>query len=1039
LSAVDPLRSWERPELVGWGRLRSRTPTIPYPDAESARRGDRANSPFFLSLDGTWRFSLVARPEDAPLEFKQPGFDDSAWAMMPVPSNWTMEGFDRPHYTNVQMPFPGPPPRVPEANPSGLYRRRFVLPESWRKRRVVLHLGGAESVLYVWLNGAWLGMSKDSRLPAEFDLTPHLERTGENILAIMVVRWSDATYLEDQDHWFMGGLYRSLYCYATEPTYLADVALDGALEDDLESGRLDARIEVGFAGAVTSGWQVELQLLDGRDRPVFRKPLVADVPTTPNAYLFRGHRVEFHEPVRRPRRWSAESPALYRVLVSLRDPDGRVREVTSQRIGFRRVEIRDRELLVNGEPVLIKGVNRHEHDDTRGKAVTRASMIDDIRLMKQFNFNAVRTAHYPNQSEWYDLCDEFGLYVVDEANIESHAHLRSLSDDPTWGPAILARGQRMVERDRNHPSIILWSLGNESGAGIGFEPLAAWIRRADPTRPLHYEGGLDWNWYQDHSTTDIICPMYPTIDAIVAWASDASPDRGERPLIMCEYSHAMGNSNGSLHDYWEAIETWHGLQGGFIWDWVDQGLRRDDASGRSDWAYGGDFGDEPNDLNFCINGLVWPDRTPHPALYECKKLQQPVRIRARSARQGRIRVENRQDFEDLGWLRGRFEVAVEGKIIQRGRLPRLRTGPGKLEDVELPLRPLALQPGEEAWLTVRFEAAADQSWCEKGHEVAWEQWPIARRAAARRRPGPRGDLQLANHEGLIVAEGGGVRIAVDREAGVLDTLCFRSGKRNLEPLVSGPRLALWRAPTDNDAHNPVGGESEHLKRWKRQGLDRLRTTQTKVRGSRLRDGGVAIRIDQTSHAGVIHRQLYRLTEQGCVDLEVDFRVPKELADLPRLGMTLELAANFEHLTWLGRGPHESYSDRYVGAPVGRYEGRVRDEYVPYILPQEHGNHIETRWLELANDQGLGLRIEAVDRTANFFDFSASRYSVETLTRATHTHELEQADSIHLDLDHGQRGLGTAACGPDVLPRYRLQPGTHRLRLRIRGIGRGFDE
>jgi beta-galactosidase len=1031
MDLVDPLRSWERPELVGWGRLPSRSPTIPFPDVESALHGDRGASPFHLSLDGPWRFALMDRPENVPVDFADPAFDDTRWATIPVPSNWTMEGWDHPHYTNVQMPFAGPPPRVPEANPTGLYRRRFRVPEGWCDRRVVLHVGGAESVLLVWLNGTLLGMSKDSRLPAEFDLTPQLDPSGENLLAAMVVRWSDATYLEDQDHWFMGGLYRSVYCYSTAPTWLADMKLDGALEDDLETGRLDARIEVGFADPARPGWRVELQLFDDRDRPVFRRPLSGEVPTVPNAYLFRGHRVDFHEAVPRPRRWSAENPSLYRALVSLRDPDGELREATCQRIGFRRVEVRERELLVNGEPVVIKGVNRHEHDDRRGKAVTRDSMIADIRLMKQFNFNAVRTAHYPNQSEWYDLCDEYGLYVIDEANVESHAHLRSLSDDPKWGPAILARGQRMVERDKNHPSIILWSLGNEAGAGIGFEPLAAWIRRADPTRPLHYEGGLDWNWYRDHSTTDIICPMYPTIDAIVAWAKSG---HGDRPLIMCEYSHAMGNSNGSLHDYWDAIETWHGLQGGFIWDWVDQGLLQQDARGVRYWAYGGDFGDEPNDRNFCINGLIWPDRTPHPAMYECKKLQQPVRVTARNARQGRIRVENRQHFENLSWLRGRFEVEVDGKVVQRGRLPKLHTGPGLEEDVDLPLRDVALQPGQEAWLSVRFEAAADQSWCEQGHEVAWAQLPTARRAAAKRRPKARSGFRLESSDTRVEAEGEGVRVEVDRATGGLGHLALRAKGGDVEPLVAGPRLRLWRAPTDNDSHNPVGGESEHLKRWRRQGLDRLQITKTAVRGSRSRDGGVSIRVDQSSSAGVELRQVYRLIEPGCLDFEARFRVPKPLADWPRLGVTLALAPSLERIEWYGRGPHESYNDRFVGARIGRHRSTVEDEYVPYILPQEHGNHFETRWVALTDGEGRGLRIEAADPRADLFEFSASHYTAEALTRATHTNELERSSSIVLDLDRGQRGLGTAACGPDVLPAYRLKPGIHHLRLRFRGAG-----
>jgi beta-galactosidase len=1024
---VIPSRSWEMPELVEWGRLPARSPLVPFPDVEAALTSERESSPYFSSLNGQWSFALVDRPESVPEGFADPRFEDADWAAIPVPSNWTREGWDRPHYTNVQMPFPGPPPRVPDENPTGLYRRRFVLPADWDGRRVVVHFGGAESVLYVWLNGELLGMSKDSRLPSEFDLTPHLV-SGENVLAAMVVRWSDGTYLEDQDHWFMAGLYRDVYLYSTEPTWIADVKVDGALEDDLVTGRLNVQVEAGFQ-APEKGWRVEIDLQDDRGRSVLRSPRSEEVPVDPNPYLFRGHRVRFAETIRKPRLWSAESPSLYRMTVALLDPSGQCTEAVSQRVGFSRVEICDRELLINGEPVVIQGVNRHEHDDVRGKAVTRESMIADIRLMKQFNFNAVRTAHYPNQSEWYDLCDEYGLYVVDEANVESHAYLQSLSDDPRWAAAILARGSRMVERDKNHPCIILWSLGNESGSGVCFESVAAWIRRYDPTRPLHYEGGLAWNWYRDHTTTDVICPMYPEIDDIVSWAESG---HGERPLIMCEYSHAMGNSNGSLHDYWDAIFTHHGLQGGFIWDWVDQGLLEEDERGRVYWAYGGDFGDEPNDRNFCINGLIWPDRTPHPAMHEFKKLVQPVEVAARSPRSGRFRVTNRQHFEDLRWLRGRFEVSVDGRIVQRGRLPRLTAGPGEIQELDLPLRVPELDPGQESFVTLRFETARELPWVEVGHEVAWEQFALAARAPSRKKPRPQTPAELERSgDSLIASLGGGrdaVRIEVDRTTGQVTHLDLAG----LVPLLSGPALQVWRAPTDNDGVKAWGGGGKALGRWRELGIDRLAVTKTEVRGSRHQDGSASITVDQQTNLGISHRHVYRLAEPGVVEVENRFRVPRELPDLPRLGVSLRLSSSFDRLTWLGRGPHESYWDRKVGAAIGRFETTVAQEYVPYIVPQEHGNHTDVRWLALCNEDARGLCVEALPGADGaWLEFSASHLSTEDLTAARHTNELEPRDEVILNLDRFQRGLGTAACGPDTLPAYRTKPGTHRLAFRLR--------
>ncbi|MBW2316848.1 MAG: beta-galactosidase, partial [Deltaproteobacteria bacterium] len=647
-------------------RWPGRSGLTPFPDAKAARAGDATASPWRISLDGAWKFQLVARPEDVPGEFADPGFDDGAWGEIQVPGHWTTQGYDRPHYTNVQMPFPEQPPRVPDANPTGLYRLRFDVPASWAGRRTVLHFGGAESVLYVWVNGVAVGLSKGSRLPAEFDLSEHVS-AGENTLAVAVVRWSDATFIEDQDHWFMAGLHRGVCLLSHGRTFLRDVAADASLDDAYENGVLGVRVEVGCDGRMPPGWKARIQLLDPRGKAVWKRAVERDVAVPGNPYLHRGTWAEFIEPVARPKKWTAETPHLYRLVVELLDAEGKVAEAVSQRVGFRRVEVRDRALRVNGVPILIRGVNRHEHDDVRGKAVTRESMLADIRLMKQFNFNAVRTAHYPNDPEWYALCDEHGLYVVDEADIESHGFLASLCHDPRYTQAFLDRGMRMVMRDKNHPSIVLWSLGNESGHGANHGAMAGWIRQYDPSRPLHYEGALQWNLYGTPPTTDVVCPMYPPIDEIVAFAKS---DKSDRPLIMCEYSHAMGNSNGSLSDYWDAIEAHDALQGGFIWDWVDQGLAAVDESGREYWAYGGDFGDVPNDVNFCINGMIWPDRTPHPAMWEAKVLQQPVGVALRSAKAGRVRITNKRGFTDLSGLRGAWAMSVDGRVVKKGRLAR---------------------------------------------------------------------------------------------------------------------------------------------------------------------------------------------------------------------------------------------------------------------------------------------------------------------------------------------------------------------------------
>ncbi|MDJ0865199.1 MAG: glycoside hydrolase family 2 TIM barrel-domain containing protein [Myxococcota bacterium] len=1055
---MDPLsstfRSWEQPECTGLNRLPARSPLVPFPDAERARRGEREDSPWFRPLDGRWRFRLVERPEAAPAEFVAPDLDDGDWDEIEVPGNWTTQGWDRPHYTNVVMPFDCEPPRVPDDNPTGLYRTRFALPDAWRDRRVVLHFGGAESVLYVWVNGQFLGMSKDSRLPAEFDATALLH-PGENVVAAMVVRWSDGSWLEDQDHWWMAGLHREVFLTATDRTWLADLQVDAGLDDDLETGVLEVRAEVGFADAPAPGWRVALRLetLEGRalhrealggEVPVFRRgsPLLEMI----SSFRFLGSAVTARRRFPRVRPWSSEAPHRYRVVAELIDPDGAVREVVAQAVGFRRVEVRGRELLVNGRAVLIRGVNRHDHDERHGKTVSLASMRHDVEGMKRANFNAVRTAHYPNDARFYDLCDELGLYVVDEANVETHAREHSLCHDPRFLAAFVERGARMVLRDRNHPSILLWSLGNESGYGAAHDAMAGCIRRLDPSRPLHYEGGLMMPWavlegrlpreaLRDYGVadsdldppgSDVVCPMYPSLDALRRWARTT---RGEKPLIMCEYSHAMGNSNGSLADYWELIETTPGLQGGFIWDWADQGLRQQTPDGRVWWAFGGHFGDVPNDANFCINGLVGPDRAPHPALEEHRKLGQPVAVGARDLRRGRVAIRNRQDFLDLRWLRARFEVQVDGRTVQRGRVTLPRIGPGEEAGVELPLRRPALEPGQQTHLMLRFETARALPWAPAGHEVGWEQLPLPWKAPRPRPVRCEGALELDQDGASAVVSGPRLRAEIDRGAGRLVSLVWD----DTELLHEGPRLDLWRAPTDNDGvkqgQMPRGGVAA---RWLGWGLDRLVHECESCRVQRRRDGTVRVTTRQRLRGASVevvveHTSTLVLTADGDVLAAERVRVPPALDDLPRVGVGLALPAGFERLSWLGRGPHESYADRQHGAAVGRWESTVSDQFVPYVVPQAHGNHTDVRWLALERESGPGLLIADLDG----LECSASHYRADDLWQAGDLRALTPRAEVFVNVDAAQRGVGTGACGPDTLPRYRVGPGTFRFHWRLR--------
>lgn len=1026
--------SWRDPEAVGVGRLPARSPLIPFPDTTAARAAERAQSPWFASLDGLWRFALCDRPESVPAAFPSPGFDDAGWREVAVPGNWTLQGFDRPHYTNVQMPIPGNAPDVPDENPTGLYRRTFTLPDAWRGRRIVVHFGGAESVLYVWLNGHPVGMSKDSRLPAEFDLTPHVV-AGENTLAVTVVRWSDATWIEDQDHWFMAGLHREVYLYATAPTHIADLRVRANLDEALTDGLLDVRVEVGVPAGSEPSHRVRLELYDPRGRRVFRRARESVVAVSGNPYLFQGHFADHLEKIAAPMPWSSEAPHLYTLVARLVDAAGECIEAVSTRIGFRRVEVGGRELRINGRPVLIKGVNRHDHHEDRGKALTRADIHDDVVRIKQWGFNAVRTAHYPNDPYFYDLCDAYGLYVVDEANIEAHARLASVCRDPRYARAFLDRGMRMVQRDKNHPSIILWSLGNESGYGPNHDAMAGWIRHYDPTRPLHYEGALRFSLDDPGAATDIVCPMYSDVDAIVAWAKRR---RGERPLILCEYAHAMGNSCGGLSDYWQAIRRHHGLQGGFIWDWKDQGLRQVDAQGRTWWAYGGDFGDQPNDANFCINGLLAPDGTPHPALFEWKKLAQAVRVEAADLRRGRIRIHNDQDFADLSGLEAQWTISLDGRVTKRGRVPKLAIGPGESRGFTLPLtRPARFAPGQVCHLTVRFRTKRASAWAPKGFEVAWEQlempWKADRtRPAGGRHPKRPAPLELDQDGRAAIVSGEGLHVEIDRTAGLVRSLRWADEEVLAEP----SRLNLFRAPTDNDGVKAWSvPETRALGRWLAWGLDSLSSEPESVVVRRQRDG--CVRMDAVHRAiargdehvslpdrTVLHEERWTIGPDGRIAIQHDITVGGALDDLPRVGVSLALRPGFESFEWFGRGPHESYADRKMGARLGRFAGSVAEQFHDYVVPQENGNKTDVRWLALARPDAVGLLFVA----RRPIEASVAHATAHDLYAARHTNEVTPRDETFVNLDARQRGLGTASCGPDTRPEYRVRTGRHRLEL-----------
>ncbi len=722
LGAQPTPQEWENPLLFEQNKEKPHASFMVYDRPADAVADDYARSPYYQSLNGTWKFNYVGRPADRPLDFAQPTFNDAAWQAIPVPSNWEMQGFGIPIYTNIVYPFPKNPPFIDgRDNPVGSYRRTFTVPAGWAGRAVLLRFGSIAGYAVVWVNGQRVGMTKAAKSPAEFDVTPYL-KAGDNQLAVQVTRWHDGSYLEDQDFWRLSGIERDVYLWALPKQTIWDFFVKSGLDASYRQGQFSADVTLrNFGGTAPAGARLTVEVQDAQGRPVLRQqqPVAAFGAAPTQTVTLSGT-------VKNVRRWSAEQPNLYQCLLTLADAQGRPLAATGTKIGFRKVELKNAQLLVNGVAVEVHGVNRHEHDEITGHVISEASMRHDIQLMKQFNINAVRTCHYPNAELWYKLCDEYGLYMVDEANIESHgmgAEGQGRFDKskhpaylPQWAPAHRDRIERLLERDKNHPSVILWSMGNECGNGPVFHDAYQWLKERDPGRLVTFEqAGEDWD-------TDVVAPMYPAIGNMKSYA--AATDR-KRPFIMCEYAHAMGNSTGNFQEYWDIIRGSPHMQGGFIWDWVDQGLKQTDAAGRSWWAYGGDLGgyDRQNDENFCANGLVAADRTPHPGLFEVKKVYQDIRFSAAQPATGRVTVRNGFSFNNLDNYAFRWELLQNGAPVKSGTFA-AKLAAGQQQEVRLPLGALAAGPGTEYVLNVFAHTRAATAAVPAGHEAAREQFVL---------------------------------------------------------------------------------------------------------------------------------------------------------------------------------------------------------------------------------------------------------------------------------------------------------------------------
>ena len=1022
---------WQDETVPAVGKEYPRTSFMSYESAEQAEGNDFSKSPYYKSLNGKWKFNWVASYKDRPTDFYLPEFDDSAWGEIDVPANWELNGHGTAIYTNHPYEFcprNPQPPTLPEENPVGSYRKFVDIPEEWEGKTVFLHIGGAKSGCYVYVNGTKVGYNEDSKTPVEYDITPYL-KPGRNLVALEIYRWSTGSYLECQDFWRISGIERDVYLFAQNPVRVRDFSIRQDLDSTYTTGLFG--LEVTMANPLRQPGQTtvryQLESPDGKVVAEGRQTSVVDTLTS----------LRFEARIPDVKAWTAETPNLYTLRI-YHEQVGKPTEVIPFRVGFRRIEIRGNQYLVNGRPVIIKGVNYHEHNQYTGHVLSEADIRKDLATMKRHNINAIRCAHYPQQRRFYELCDEYGLYVCNEANIESHGmyyDLRrggTLGNNPRWLNAHIDRTINMYEFTKNYPCITFWSLGNEAGNGYNFYLTYNWLKAKDTSRPIQYERALlEWN-------TDIYCPQYPGKTAFEKWGNSNT----DRPYIASEYAHSMGNSTGNFMDIWESIYRYPNLQGGFIWDYIDQGIYQEDENGRPFWAYGGDFGvNAPSDGNFLCNGVVGPDREPHPALTEVKKAYQYVWFTPVDLAKGTVRVKNLYDFSDLSGYTIEYALVTDGKTLQSGELPALSLAPGESREITIPVNPPKDEAGKEYFLNFSVKSRHAATGIPAGHEVATEQfaYPVATekpvydeksgKAFTAEESGQ--EVRLTNGEATLVfdkAKGHVTSYQVKGVEYISDAFGFRPN--------------FWRGPTDNDYGN---GMPSRLQAWKQAGKQlKVETAQaeTESRPARLTVEYTLAGVDTP------FRVTYTLYPSGKLHVDCQLAAAPEAPEIPRLGMRFRIPASYHQIEYFGRGPVENYCDRKSSALVGRYRSTAEEQYTAYTRPQENGHKTDTRWLALMNESGKGLLIVA---DSSLMEFNALRNSVEDfdseesdrpyqwhnfykneshdpakarnrMPKQTHINDITPRDFVEVCVDHRMMGLaGDDSWGARPYPQYLIQP------------------
>lgn len=1062
--SAQTVHDWENHHVLQINREPARAAFTPF----HVQKGDCS-----ICLDGTWKFRWTPVPDERIVEFYQTDFNDKDWVGFPVPANWEVNGYGTPIYVSAGYPFKIDPPRVmgepkvdyttyKERNPVGQYRRSFQLPAGWEARgQTFLRFEGVMSAFYVWINGERVGYSQGSMEPSEFNITNYLH-AGKNQIALEVYRYSDGSYLEDQDFWRFGGIHRSIHLLHTPDIRIRDYAVRTLpVSTDYQDFilQIDPQFSV-YRGMTGKGTTLQGVLKDAYGREIATlKGDVEDILDLEHKagrmnewYPQRGPRKlgRMSATIKSPKRWTAETPYLYKLHLTLLTAEGEVIEQVEQAVGFRSVEIRNGQLLVNGAPVRFRGVNRHEHDPRTARVMSEERMLQDILLMKQANINAVRTSHYPNVSRWYELCDSLGLYVMDEADIEEHGLRGTLASTPDWHAAFLDRAVRMAERDKNHPSIVMWSMGNESGYGPNFAAISAWLHDFDPTRPVHYEGAQGVGGEPDPKTVDVISRFYTRVkqeylNPGIAEGEDkeraenarwerlleiAERTNDNRPVMTSEYAHSMGNALGNFKEYWDEIYSNPRMLGGFIWDWVDQGIYKTLPDGRIMVAYGGDFGDKPNLKAFCFNGLLMSDRETTPKYWEVKKVYSPVELRVES---GELRVTNRNHHTDLSQYRCLWTLSIDGKQKDQVEITLPKVAPGESETIPLPVsiagKKASAKATSDLRLTISFILKRDALWAKAGHEVAWEQFCIQEGALLSSKLENRGRLKVRADEEHLSISGSGFSIQWEKNAtGSLTSLTYHGKEMLAHPadFPLQPVTQAFRAPTDND--KSFGNWL--AKDWSLHQMDNPRISLDSFKHEVCEDGAVIVRVqtrNRYKEGAIVTTSLYTILSDGTIDLKTTFQPQGILPELPRLGIAFCLSSDYNTFIWQGRGPQDNYPDRKTSAAVGLWKGSVADQYVHYPRPQDSGNKEEVCRLMLTDRHGKGIRVDAVE---DVFSASALHYTAQDLYKETHDCNLKPRPEVILSLDAAVLGLGNSSCGPGVLKKYAIDKKEHTLHIRI---------